>query len=109
MVVQNLCVGYAPPSNTITTDKTFKLIVHEGQLEKATKTLREISEKLLEVQASRADSSNDSNKRKIHYQFLDPVNKRSMTTFEVYQLQASEFDVEEEFFNEFDVHICGLI
>lgn len=90
--------------------KPFELVVDKGRLAKASvKTLEEISEKLLEVCASKADAGKDSDKIKIHHKILDERWKSEYASFESYKLQISQYGVKEFFFENFDQHVCGLI
>jgi len=88
----------------------FELIVGEGPLAQSElKTLEEISEKLVAVRASDANASSKDDKLKIHYRILDPVRKRTMPDFAAFTLELEQDGIDECYFEEFDVHICGLI
>ena len=84
------------------------LIVDEGDLANASaSTLEEISDRLLELRACKANASRASDELAIHYRILDPAAKSQVGSFEFFKQCAGAMN--ESMFVEFDAHICSLI
>jgi len=87
-------------------DQSFRLIVDDGDIEKADiKLVEKITEELLGVSAYTANASRKSDKDAIQYRIMDLTLKNSITTFETFK----RYSVDDWWFTDFDLHICSLI
>jgi len=111
--------GFAEPMNRIwclyeiarakDLNKSFQLITDEGDLGNASiKTMEDISKSLINLRASKAKASNQSDKDAIHYRIIDPGTDPG--TIEDYKKNFSPYlDTSMDWFVQFDRHICKLI
>ena len=87
----------------------FQLITDDGELGNASvKLMDEISERLIELQAFKADTSNNDDKYTIHYRILNPGHKKSHPSFEFFK-ECTASGLSEEWFVFFDRHVCSLV
>ena len=82
----------------------------EGRLAEASpKALLEISKGLLSLRAFRANASRDADKMAILYRVLNADLRQAYSTFETFSSFYGNGDLEEDYFNEFDAHVCSLL